>query len=279
MHRNHSYKAILFLLLLWLFDVLFRAGFIGFLLPIPIQGKIGGLMMYSLFVGVAWGATRFFCRWDQVPFATLGISLGRDNQREFWVGLLVGITFWAIISYIQSWTSGFSWTIQEDVLISNLGFGLLFIFVADLGTELFTRGYPLMRLTKAYGPTSAILLLSLFVGLKSFSPNLTGELLFYTILIPVLHTVFFSIIYLKTGRLGGALGVHTGANFVSICIFDLDGEQAGELIPHGFIQPETAIEELSMNALQIPYVVGAVLFSALVYFWWPGSLLPKQSPV
>lgn len=276
MHKKHPYKAILFLFLLWLFDVLFRAGLIGHLFSIPIQGKMGGLIMYTLFAGMAWGATRLFCRWDQIRFADLGISLGRNNRREFWFGLLVGIIFWAIISYFQGLISGFSWTIQEDILIPNLLFGLLFIFVADLGTELFMRGYPMIRFREAYGPPVAIFLLSLFVGLKSLSPNLSGELLGYAILIPVLHNVFFSIIYLRTKRLGGSLGVHIGANFVSICIFDLDGEQAGELIPHGFIQPDRAIEELSMHTLQLPYVIGAVIFSVLVFYFWPTSLSSKM---
>ena len=106
------------------------------------------------------------------------------------------------------------------------------------------------------------------VGLKSISFDLPGELLFYSILIPALHTVFFSIIYFKTKRLGGALGVHTGANLVTISIFDLRIEQPSQAIPSGIFQSDADLETLSLTALQLPYVLMAIAFSIAVYFWW-----------
>lgn len=274
------YKTILFLVLLWICDVLLRAGLIAHLLPfLPIPPQIGGLLYYCLFVAIALWLTVLFGRWDHVRFSGLGISLGRSNRLDFFVGLLIGVIFWGMISYCQSLFGNFTWALKDDILISSLLYGLFFIFIADLGTELFTRAYPLTRLRDVFGPTLAIVFMSIFVGVKSYSGQVSGELLMYSILIPVLHTVFFSIIYLRTQRLGGALGVHTGANFVTISIFDLDGEQPGELIPHGFLQADVDMSLLSIHDLQMPYVVGAILFSILVFYLWPKDRLKDHDPL
>ena len=108
----------------------------------------------------------------------------------------------------------------------------------------------------------------LFVGMKSFSFDMEGELLFYAMMIPALHTIFFSIIYFKTKRLGASLGIHTGANFITISIFDLRIEQPGQAIPSGIFQPSVELETLSLTALQLPWVVMALFFSVAVYIWW-----------
>lgn len=162
----------------------------------------------------------------------------------------------------------YSWILRPDINLLNIFYGLIFIFIADLGTELYTRGYPLTKFKESFGVKYAIIIMVFFVGLKSFSFDLKGEFLFYTILIPALHTIFFSIIYFKTKRLGSALGAHTGANFITISIFDLRIEQPGQAIPAGIFQPNVELESLSLGALQLPWVFMALIFSVAVYFWW-----------
>ena len=181
---------------------------------------------------------------------------------------MIGVGLWAIVSIVQTFTAGFSWIVRPDFNPLNILYGLIFIFIADLGTELFTRAYPLVRFKDSFGEISAILIMVLFVGLKSFSPGLSGELLFYTVLIPALHTVFFSIIYFKTRRLGGALGVHTGANLVTISIFDSRVEEQIQGIPAGLFQPDVDLQTLSLTAIQLPFVLMAIAFSIVVYIWW-----------
>ena len=114
-----------------------------------------------------------------------------------------------------------------------------------------------------------------FVGFKSFSFNLGGALLLYTILIPALHSIFFSIIYFKTRRLGGALGVHTGANLVTISIFDLRPEEQAESIPAGIFQPYAEPDSLSLSMLQLSYIIMAILFSVAVFYWWKGRSIKR----
>lgn len=261
-------KAIFFLALLTVLDFLLRKGLLAFFIPFQLPHNLTGLLLFTLFAVFGWLITKWYCRADGIQLQDLGISFGSKNRKEFWYGLFIGIGLWGIVSLIQSVAAGFSWVVRPDVSLFNVVYGLVFIFIADLGTELYTRGYPLTRLEDRFGAMSAIAIMVVFVGVKSFSFQAEGAVLFYTILIPALHTVFFSIIYFKTRRLGAAVGVHTGANFATISIFDLRIEQSGQVIPSGIFQSNVDLETLSLTALQMPYVVMAVAFSVAVYVWW-----------
>lgn len=261
-------KAIFFLTILTILDFSLRKGFLPFPFPIPLPSNAGILILFTLFAILSWGITKLFCKMDKISLSDLGISLNSKNRVEFFYGFLIGVGLWALVSIMQSLLAGFSWNLRPNINILNLLYGLIFIFIADLGTELFTRGYPLTKFKDSFGSMAAIAIMVFFVSLKSFSFDVQGELLFYTIIIPALHTVFFSIIYFKTKRLGGALGVHTGANLVTISIFDLRVEQQGQAIPSGIFQPNVDLETLSLTALQLPWVFMAIAFSLAVYFWW-----------
>lgn len=261
-------KAIIFLVLLTILDFLLRKGFVAFFIPFNGPQNFLVLFLFTLFAALCWLITKWFCKTDKIGLHDLGISFNAKNRFEFFYGFLIGAGLWGIVSLIQSVSANFSWIVRPDINFLNISYGLVFIFIADLGTELYTRGYPLTRFKDSFGAIAAIAIMVFFVALKSISSDVGGELLFYTILIPALHTVFFSIIYFKTKRLGAALGVHTGANFVTISIFDLRIEQPGQAIPAGLFQPNVELETLSLTALQLPWVSMALLFSVAVYFWW-----------
>jgi len=217
---------------------------------------------------LAWLITKWYAKSDQLSLTSLGISFNRKNCFEFLYGFLIGVLLWGGVSICQSFFAGFSWELRPDVGYFNLIYGLVFIFIADLGTELFTRGYPLTILKNKFGAHTAIAIIAFCTGLNSFFVDAQGELLLYAVLIPVLHIVFFSFIYLKTKRLGASLGVHTGANFITISIFDLRPGQANQAIPSGMFQSNVELDSLSLTALQLPWVVMASLFSIAVYIWW-----------
>jgi membrane protease YdiL (CAAX protease family) len=261
-------KAILFLAILTLLEFLLRKGFIAILIPIPLPQVYSIGFLFTLFAICSWLITKWFCKRDIISLHDLGISFSTKNRLEFFYGFLVGVVLWGIVSLVQSATAGFSWVLRPDVSLFSIVYGLVFIFIADLGTELYTRGYPLTRFKDSFGAMYAILIMMVFVGLKSISFEAEGELLLYIILIPVLHTIFFSIVYFKTKRLGAALGLHTGANFVTISIFDLRVAQPGQAIPAGIFQSNVELESLSLTALQLPWVCMAALFSIAVYIWW-----------
>lgn len=261
-------KVIFFLVLLTLLDFLLRKGFVGHFLSSPLPQNINVLILFTVFAGVAWLITKRFAVSDHMRLDDLGISVSRLNQRDFFVGFLLGVVLWGIVSISQSLLAGFSWELRTDFNPLTLIHGLLFIFIADLGTELYMRGYPLAGLEKGLGAKVAIAIMVFFEVVKSFVYNFGGDIFFYAVLIPVLHIVFFSIMYFKTRRLGVSLGVHTGANFITICIFDLRTEQPGQAIPSGVFQANADLETLSMHALQLPWVVMAVVLSVVTYVWW-----------
>lgn len=261
-------KAILFLVILWIIDFLLRKGLVAHFIPFQLPHHFTIFFLFSLFAFSSWLITKWFCKKDEMTLYDLGISFDSKNRFEFLYGFLIGLVLWTIVSIIQSYTAGFSWEFRANISLYNILYGLIFIFIADLGTELFTRGYPLKRLEDSFGGNAAIIFMVFFVGLKSYSFEAEGELLLYSILIPALHTIFFSIIYLKTRRLGAALGIHTGANFATISVFDLRIEQPMQAIPSGIFQSNVDLETLSLTALQLPWVFMALLFSVVTYFWW-----------
>ncbi len=264
-------KAFLFLAVVTVFEYAFRKGIVP--IPIPLPPGYAPLLLFTLFALFAWLATKWFSRSDELKPRDFGISFSKGNQRDFFIGLIVGIGIWAVVSLIQSTSAGFDWVLRTDISMYNILFGLVFIFIADLGTEIYTRGYPLTKLSESFGPIIAIAIMALFTAIRSYSFGLDSEILMYVILIPAIHVVFFSFIYFKTKRLGGALGVHTGANFVTNSIFDLRETHEGQVIPSGIFEANMPLENLSLTALQLPYVIVGVLFSAVCYLWWKKDIV------
>lgn len=260
-------KAILFLAILTCFEFVFRKGFFPFPIPFVNAKNFTVFFLFTLFALFSWLTTKWFCKSDKVSLSDLGISWHGKSRLEFLYGFLIGVGLWAIVCVVQTFFADFSWVLRPNISFYNIIYGLLFIFIADLGTELYTRGYPLTRFKDSFGETIAMTIMVCFVGLKSFSFALEGELLFYSMIIPALHTVFFSMVYFKTKRLAAALGIHIGANFVTISIFDLRTEEAGQAIPAGIFESDVALETLSLSALQLPWVFMAIAFSIAVYFW------------
>ncbi|OIQ30435.1 MAG: hypothetical protein BM564_03450 [Bacteroidetes bacterium MedPE-SWsnd-G2] len=262
------YKATLFLVLVFLLEIVFRNGLLIHFMPFQLPYNANILIGFTGFTICCWFITKRFCKWDNMSLKDLGISFLSNNRKDFFYGFVIGVILWGIVSLAQSYFAGFSWVLRPNVSLVNIFYGLLFIFIADLGTELFYRGYPLTRYKDSFGYLWAIIIMFLFVSLKSYSPGLSGELLFYALLIPGLHTIFFSIIYFKTKRLGAAVGLHTGANFITISIFDLRVTNPNQAIPSGIFDSNVAVDTLSLTAVQMPWVVMASLLSIVVYFWW-----------
>lgn len=261
-------RPIYFLAILLILDFLLRQGIVAYFIPFKLPAFLTAFVLFTIFAILSLVITKWFTKKENTSLSGLGITFSLKNKRDFLYGFLIGVLLWASVSISQSWLTGFSWRLETEINFLNIFLGLIFIFIADLGTEVFTRGYALTSFKNQWGGFTAITFMVFFVGLKSYTPNVNGELLFYLMLIPALHTVFFSIIYLKTKRLGGALGVHTGANFVTISLFDLRPEQSNQLIPEGIFRSNIDFYTVSITILQLPYVVMAILLSMAVYYWW-----------
>lgn len=266
-------NALAFLLLAWILEFLFRMGLLLHIFPLELSGEIGGFSMFACFTVLLLLLTHFMAKKDASSLSQLGINFKRRNRLDFLWGCIAGIVLWAVVSQVQAYSAGFTWEIRPSFQPVNLLLGFFFIFIADLGTELFYRGYPLTELDKSWGAPISIGVMVAFVGLKSFSPNLELDLQLYTMIIPALHTIFFSIIYLKTKRIGGALGLHTGANFVTISLFDLRHDNDAQFIPSGWLQPDTTLDDLSLNALQWPWIAMPILLSIFLLFFFSNKKL------
>ncbi len=261
-------KGLSFLLVLTLFDFLLRKGFLGHFVPFILPYNLNVLLLFTLFAGSAWLITKRFAKSDGMRLNDLGVSLSKKNRSEFLLGFLVGIFLWGLVSISQSLITGFSWELRPDFNPISLLYGLIFIFIADLGTELYMRAYPLRKIEASYGAKMAVAVLVIFEIIKSLAYSVGGDLFFYALLIPVLHIAFFSFIYFKTKRLGASLGIHTGANFITISIFDIRTAHPNQAIPSGLFQADRDLENFSIHALQMPWVIMAFLFCLVTYFWW-----------
>jgi len=264
-------KPLLFTALLTLFDFLLRKGFVAHFIPFALPTNLNILLLFTVFAWLSLMVTKLFAKSDQMSLKDLGISLSAKNNLEFSLGFTLGVILWGIVALSQSFFAGFSWVLRPDFAPFSLLHGLLFIFIADLGTELYTRAYPLTKLKHDLGAKIAVITMVVLELFKSITYNIGGDLFFYALIIPILHIVFFSFIYLKTKRLGASLGIHTGANFITISIFDLRVEQPSQAIPAGMFQASTELETLSMHALQLPWVIMAAMFSIATYIWWAKS--------
>ncbi len=267
MRHRHTLWAIVFLLLMAGLSWLMRTGGVLMFLPaLPQPYTLYAL--YGLFAVAALLITAWFCKRDGLSLRQLGIGVDRNNRRDFVWGLLIAIALWGAMALVMTVTAGIRWQWHPEFLFPNLIIGLVFIFVADLGTEVAYRGYGLTRLSQGIGPWPAILCIAVFVGLQAYSPGRQESMQVYAMLIPALHAVFFALLYLYTGRLGASVGLHTGGNLASISLFDFDGNVPGQLIPAGVFQPGETVMTNSAHAIQLPFVITALLIIlALVLLW------------
>lgn len=264
MRKSSGIKAFSFLAILSVLDMTLRDGVLERLFGDVSSTFLLAFVFYSLFAALALTITVWFCRWDGIRLKTLGIGLDRTNRRDFLCGLVLGVIVWSLVSFTVSASAGFSWEFQLGNALINMWIGLIFIFIADLGTELYVRGYGLTGLKTVFGPYVAIAAISTLVGLRSYSPSVPSETLFYVVLIPTLHAILFSIVYFKTGRLGASVGIHTGGNFATISLFDF-GRKGG------LLHPDIDIQALSIHSIQLPFVAAALLLIVFVCVWTPAA--------
>lgn len=132
-------KAFFFLLVVWIFDLLLRMGLILHFIPFQLPSNFTLLVLFLLFVLVSYFITRWFCKKDHIKTKDLGTNYDLKNRLDFLYGFIIGFVLWAVVSLLQLWMAGFSWELRTNISFYHIIYGLIFIFIADLGTELFTR--------------------------------------------------------------------------------------------------------------------------------------------
>ena len=127
-------------------DILLRQGYAAFLIPVKLPQQVFTFGCYALFALLALFITFLFSRMDKTSLPELGIVTDKKNRIDFFYGFLIGVFLWTLVSLFQSLWAGFDWQLVTEIDFTALLYILVFIFIADLGTELFTRGYPLAGL-------------------------------------------------------------------------------------------------------------------------------------
>ena len=180
---------------------------VGMLLPTGLQfasvallsgGLVGGWATLAL-DGRGPGALGFYTNPAAAREAALGIALG----------VVVAM---AVVAAIVVF-GGLSWSAQAGTagawLVGSAS-SMLFLVLPAAAEEALLRGYPLQALAEAWGPAAALLVMSITFGAVHFgNPEATGLGLANIAAAGLL----LGAVYLRTGSLWWATGVHLGWNW------------------------------------------------------------------
>lgn len=143
----------------------------------------------------------------------LGFYLKPDAGREVAVGLGLGVVIALVVVGLIAAAGGLRWSTEPGLAVEWVVGGvsaLLFLAIPAAAEEALLRGYPLQALAEAWGAPAALLLTSIAFGVMHYgNPGLTwlglGNL--------VAAGLLLGAVYLRTGSLWWATGVHVGWNW------------------------------------------------------------------
>ena len=163
---------------------------------------IGAALMFAL--------TWWFIRRDPYSRAMLDLGFTRRN-----IGVLLG---WTLVgaAIMFSWLALFRglqpFHIEAGTMTAT-GFAVsvvVYLF-GSIIEELAFRGYPFLRMRRAYGAVAAVAISSLAFGLFHF-PGMHGLALLKMVATAGLCSVIFCLGFLRAGTLWAAIALHAGLN-------------------------------------------------------------------
>jgi len=158
----------------------------------------------------------------EFAFADLGLPLIARARRLFAQGLALGFVMILICRIAICFGAGVVNTIRINA--HTLGvFALLFVMLLAAASveELIFRGYTFHKLTEAFGPLGAILVLSALFGAMHFGNPNNGGLYSWEFLNTLTVGALFAIAVLRTKSLWLPIGLHFSWNFTLGVIFGL----------------------------------------------------------
>ena len=215
-HLRAVWRIAIFLVIVFLLSMVIDR-LVG-LIPFPDEGDAlltwkelgerGGnslAMILAAFITLRWI--------DRRPFALLGLNLLEGWQRDFGIGLAIGVVMISMTLAIL-WTGGWMSLSLNDispVLLGGISKALLLFFVAALLEELLLRGYPLQAFIEGSRVWIAVILLSSIFSLMHLdNPDVTVP----SALNLFLAGVLLSVCYVKTRSLWLPTGLHLGWNWM-----------------------------------------------------------------
>jgi membrane protease YdiL (CAAX protease family) len=180
---------------------------VGMLLPTGLQFASVALLSGGLVGG--WATLAL----DGRGPGALGFYTNPAAAREAALGTALGVVVaMAVVAAIVVF-GGLSWSAQAGTagawLVGSAS-SMLFLVLPAAAEEALLRGYPLQALAEAWGPAAALLVMSITFGAVHFgNPEATGLGLANIAAAGLL----LGAVYLRTGSLWWATGVHLGWNW------------------------------------------------------------------
>ena len=165
-------------------------------------------------------ATVVFLRIEGHGLGSVGLALG-GSGRELSLGIGVGVVVAAPALILALSLGQMRWVTAEGSVLEYASTGmwtLAILTVPAAAEEVLFRGYPMRVLLRSWGPGVALVVTSVaFAALHGWNPEV-GPLALANI---GLAGVLLGVVYLKTGSLWWATGVHAGWNFATAFLADL----------------------------------------------------------
>ena len=180
---------------------------VGMLLPAGIQFASVALLSGALVGG--WATLAL----DGRSPGALGFYASPVAGREAALGLGLGVAVAMVVVFAIAVFGGLRWVAQPGTggawLVGSAS-AMLFLALPAAAEEALLRGYPLQALAEAWGPSAALLIMSITFGAVHFgNPEVTGLGLVNIAAAGLL----LGVVYLRTGSLWWATGVHLGWNW------------------------------------------------------------------
>ena len=180
---------------------------VGMLLPAGTQSGSAALLSGALVGG--WATLAL----DGRAPGALGFYLSPVAGREAAVGLGLGVVVAVVVVLAMAAVGGLRWWAQPGTAGAwavGSASSLLFLTLPAAAEEALLRGYPLQALAEAWGPSAALLVMSIAFGAMHFgNPDVTWLALANIAAAGLL----LGAVYLRTGSLWWATGVHLGWNW------------------------------------------------------------------
>jgi membrane protease YdiL (CAAX protease family) len=178
-------------------------------MPATVPVTVDRIMTVALIAGFwfagAWAVRRF----EQLPLATLGLSLRGPWLRILLASLLAGVAIPALLGGAMLLFGKAHFHHQAFGLFSwqQLGAATVLIMLVTVKEELILHGYLLQTLLRGIGLSAWLLLSLLFVLYMYLQDPTTPPMVLANVLVLVL---LFGMVYLRTGTLWASIGISTG---------------------------------------------------------------------
>lgn len=163
-------------------------------------------------IGAALMLALTWCFVRRDPYARAMLDLGLSGRN---IGVLFGWTLVAA-AIIFGWLllfRGFQpFHIEAGTMTATgFAFSVLVYLFGSIIEELAFRGYPFLRMRRAYGVVAAVVIASLAFGLFHF-PGMHGLALLKIVATAGLCSIIFCLGFLRAGTLWAAIALHAGIN-------------------------------------------------------------------